>query len=95
MKYETPDPSWHKAYRDCKITDRVNVGPSDIKITLELSTGETREVYADVLEIEDLPSYGAIFDVGVYRTWFEMLGHEIEAVSWVTYRPADRPIVLS
>jgi hypothetical protein len=90
-----PDPSWHKAYRDCKITSRVNVGPSDIKITLELSTGETREVYADVLEIEDLPAYGAIFDVGVYRTWSEMLDQEIDAVSWVTYRPADRPIVLS
>lgn len=90
-----PDPSWHKAYRDCKITECVKIGPADIKLTLELSTGETREVYADVLEIDDLPSYGAIFDVGVYRTWSEMLGKDIEAVSWVTYRPANRQIVLN
>lgn len=95
MSYETPDPAWHKAYRGCKVTECVKIGPADIKLTLELSTGETREVYADVLEFEDdTPTYGLIFDFGVYRTWSEMLGHDIEAVSWVTYRPADRPIVL-
>lgn len=95
MKYETPDPAWHKAYRDCRIIECVKVGPADVKITLELSTGETREVYADILEFEeDVPTYGYIFDVGAYKTHSDMIGGEIEAVSWVTYRPADRPIVL-
>ena len=85
--YQQREQLWHKAHRGCQVIGQENIGPSDVKLTIRLATGETQDIFADVLEIEDLPLATATFDFGVYRTHSDMLGEDIYAMAWATYRP--------
>lgn len=83
------DPAYSHAYRGCRLIGSEPFGHcGERRLAVELADGTTKTLYIDGFDAEDMPNYHAVYDFGVYWTFSDMRGHDIEYVAWMTFKPA-------